>query len=269
MSQDVVKEVLYYERVSPLFLAGVLAMAFVLGAMHALGPGHGKSLMAAYLVGTKGRSRDAVALALSLSLAHVLVVVVVALVALWLMDFFWAESATRWFALASGLAISAIGMWLLVTRVRALRGAVVEDSAPTSGECHVHHDHLGWRGSMFKGHSHQDHADVLSMATREKRSWLYAAGLGMSSGLVPCPKALVILLLAISMHKIVLGLAIVASFSLGIASVLVALGLAMAKARGLVEHRLQARGAAYLAVAGAIVITALGALITFRSLTGA
>ncbi|MDZ7270108.1 MAG: sulfite exporter TauE/SafE family protein [candidate division KSB1 bacterium] len=266
MNQDVLKEVLYYEQVSPLFLLGVLAVAFFLGALHALGPGHGKSLMAAYLVGSRGRGRDAVALALSLSLAHVLVVLVVALVALWVTDVFWPESVARWFALASGVAICGIGAWLLVVRVRSLVGRGPQGAAHAHEERHSHSHWLDSRG-RHRNNAHPCREEVGGTLRPWATLW-HAAALGFSSGVVPCPKALVILLLAVSLHRVALGLALVASFSVGMASVLVAIGLVMVKARHLVEHRLEARGVAYLSLAGALLIMGLGALVSYRSLVG-
>lgn len=266
MTQDVVKQVLYYEQVSPWLLLGVLGVAFLLGGLHALSPGHGKSLMAAYLVASKGRYRDAVALALSLSLAHVLVVVVVALVALWLTDFFWPEKAARWFALGSGLAICAIGAWLFVKRMQGLIGARAKETARGDREGHDHHHHFRWQDD-HRGLAHH-HGDRPPGVPQQWANWKGAVALGLSSGLVPCPKALVILLLAVSLHRVALGLALVASFSLGMALVLVAIGLAMVKASHLVEHRLESRGVTVLGLLGALIIIALGVFLTLRSVAG-
>lgn len=210
--------------------------------------------------------RDAVALGLSLSLAHVLVVVVVALVALWVTDFFWPERAARWFALGSGLAICAIGLWLFVMRVRSIIVAGRKGTAHGKDEGHDHHHHWGRHGDNRVPSHYQ--SGELSETAVVCGSWRQAAALGLSSGVVPCPKALVILLLAISLHRITLGLGIVAAFSLGMASVLVAIGLAMVKARHLVEHRLEARGAVALGVLGALVIIGLGVLLAVRAATG-
>ncbi|MCR4438259.1 MAG: sulfite exporter TauE/SafE family protein [bacterium] len=265
MSQDLVKEVLYYEHVSPLFALAVLGVAFLLGALHALGPGHGKSLMAAYLVSSQGRIPDAVLLALVLTASHVLVVVVVALLALWVTDFFWPERAARWFSLGSGVAVSGIGLWLLFARIRAVfkrrqtslssRGTGQEQASWHGGDVHERH---------FHHHEHEyHHAQGVSVGPR---TWWGAISLGFSGGLVPCPKALVILLLAISMHKVPLGLALVASFSLGMAVVMVVLGVVVVRGARLAQGRLPAWGTTAVAVAGAVVIVALGVLVAMRSL---
>jgi ABC-type nickel/cobalt efflux system permease component RcnA len=77
MNQDLIKEVLYYQEISPGVLILVLAIAFVLGAIHALGPGHGKSLMASYLVGSRGRIRDVFTLGITITISHIFSVVII------------------------------------------------------------------------------------------------------------------------------------------------------------------------------------------------
>lgn len=268
MSHDLLKEALYYEQLSPALLLAVLGVAFLLGALHALGPGHGKSLMAAYLVGSQGRARDAVVLALTLTLSHVLVVVVVAFLALWVTDFFWPEKAAKWFGVGSGVAISAIGVWLLVARIKGI-GKLRLVAVPRGHAEHATHrlnealKHYSAGGHV---HYHPDHGDhALPMVA--PRHWRSTVSLGFSSGIVPCPKAMVILLLAISMHRIPLGLAIVTTFSAGMALVLMVLGLALVRASSLVHQRLEARGTAALALLGAIVVIALGAFVAIRALS--
>jgi ABC-type nickel/cobalt efflux system permease component RcnA len=266
MNQDVLKEVLYHEHISLGLLLAVLGVAFLLGALHALGPGHGKSLMAAYLMGSQGRIRDAVVLALALTLSHVLVVVVVALLALWIADFFWPERAARWFGVGSGLAICGIGIWLLVSRIKAVRA--VGKGRVSWGHTEEHEEGLAPAGTAAleaeHGHPHLPHAHQSSPAVAP-RHWWSTLSLGLSSGIVPCPKALVILLLAISMHRVSLGLAIVASFSVGMALVLVVLGVVLVRAAHLVQRRLEVRGTVALALLGAVVIVVLGALVTMQA----
>ncbi|MBU1063230.1 high frequency lysogenization protein HflD, partial [bacterium] len=119
MNKDLLKEVLYYEQLSLTLIILVLIVAFILGAIHALGPGHGKSLMAAYLIGSRGRISDAITLTFSLTIAHVFSVFVVGLLALFLADFFLPETISKWFGLFSGIAIFFIGLWLFISRYKA------------------------------------------------------------------------------------------------------------------------------------------------------
>src|SRR4030043_1826594 len=118
MSEDFVKEALYRPDLSPLFLLLILGAAFLLGAIHALGPGHGKSLMAAYLVGARGRVRDAVVLALTITFSHVFSVILIGFAAFVVMDVFWSEKVSLWLGIVSGIIITVIGIWLLIQRLQ-------------------------------------------------------------------------------------------------------------------------------------------------------
>lgn len=249
MNEEVLKRALYQSELSLPVLVLILGIAFVLGAIHALGPGHGKSLMAAYLVGSSGRIFDAVTLALALTISHVLSVVILALLAFWVTDFFMPEMATRWLGLFSGVSIFLIGIWLLVTRWRTLK------KQPQPITENFGHQHF---------HPRQDHASispspgVLASHPHDHFSVWNNLSLGISAGIVPCPKALVILLLAISLQKISLGILIIVFFSLGLAFVLVTLGIIMLKASHLLKDRFENRHWQSLPLLGAIVIMLLG-----------
>ncbi|MBN1347827.1 sulfite exporter TauE/SafE family protein [candidate division KSB1 bacterium] len=277
MNQDIIKEVLYAPELSPTVLLLVLAVAFVLGAIHALGPGHGKSLMAAYLIGSKGRIKDAITLALALTISHVLSVIILGFIALWVTDFFLPEKVNKWLGVLSGILVFGIGLWLLISRTRAMEKRIKPElfhggtSANTVGNLHHHsqshaaydshqahdnpHDHAHNHANNRHHHHHFDPNFSL---------WNNIA-LGISGGIIPCPKAIVILLLAISLHKIALGIIIILVFSLGLSTVLVALGIIMLKATHLLKGRLEARRVQALPIIGAIVILGLGILITVRA----
>jgi len=243
MNQDIIKEVLYYQQLSLPVLLLVLAVAFILGAIHALGPGHGKSLMAAYLIGSTGRIRDAVVLALTITISHVFSVIIIGLLAFWIMDFFWPEKISKWLGLFSGVAIFVIGLWLFITRYRVLKQKAKKKF--TLENVHKH-----------ANHHHHPYPSELSI-------WSNIA-LGFSSGIIPCPKAIVILLLAISVQKITLGIAIILVFSLGISLVLVTLGIIMVKAAYLLKGRFEDRRVRILPLIGAVVIIGLGIFLTIR-----
>jgi len=259
MNYDAIKAVLYQPQISLSLTAAILGMAFVLGALHALGPGHGKSLMAAYLIGSKGRMTDVVILAVTITVAHVFSVVALGFIALWITDFFMPEQMSKWIGLFSGLSIAAIGTWLFFSRMRTFRqgGFYRHSHDPPGGNDHCesehHHDH-----HMHEGHTGHHHINP-------KFSLWQNLALGITGGIVPCPKALVILLLAISLQKIALGILIVVVFSLGLSLVLVAIGIVMIKASHLLKDRLEDRKILVIPVAGAVLIVGLGVFLTVRS----
>ena len=285
MSENYIKEMLYSQQPDPLIIVLVLGISFILGAIHAMGPGHGKSLMAAYLVGSRSRLRDVFLLAGSITISHVISVIAIGVIALLLMDFFWSEKANMWLSLISGIFIIAIGIWLLIKRLTVWRKtkAVQETTDPeekgdSSGgfkiisESHDHnslssqqghsHNHLHAHSHNHehepnKGHQHHHYDTNVSFWSN---IWL-----GISAGLVPCPKALVILLLAISLQKTTLGIIIIVVFSLGLASALVVLGYILVKASHLLEGRFEDHRIQFLPVLGSAIIVGLGLFLTIRT----
>lgn len=277
MNQDIIKEVLYYKEISPGMLILVLAIAFVLGAIHALGPGHGKSLMASYLVGSQGRIRDVFTLGITITISHIFSVVVIGFLALWLTNYFWTGNASIWLSLVSGIIIFLIGLWLFIKRFRLWKsGYKPANSNPASEsidslahsqnstknttthtEVHHHHHSPKHDHEALNVHSHQQYDPELSL-------WSNIA-LGISGGIVPCPKALVILLLAISLQRINLGLAIISVFSLGLATVLIAIGIITLKASDLLKNKFENRKLQFLPLIGSVVIIGLGIFLTYRT----
>jgi nickel/cobalt transporter (NicO) family protein len=243
MNSDYINEILYTEQISPLAFVLVLVVSFVLGAIHALGPGHGKSLMAAYLVGARGRLKDVFVLAASFTFSHVFSVFIIGIIALLLTDFFWSETLNKWISLFSGLMIVAIALWLFFSRIRTLR---------RSSESEL-------------GHSHQHHHLHARAETPEGLDLQKSIALGISGGIVPCPKALVILFLAISLHRVALGLLIIIVFSLGLAALLATIGIVMVKASHLLHNRFFDQRIQYIPLAGSVIILALGILMTITA----
>lgn len=272
MSDDYLKEVLYSQQLSPLVLIMVLTISFILGAIHALGPGHGKSLMAAYLVGSRGHLRDVFILATSITISHVISVIMIGIIALLLMDFFWSEKASIWISMASGIFIIMIGVWLLVKRFNIwkkvrfasgrtglkkqkveVKGSDPDTQPPDSNATSQHHTQ-----------THKHHEESRRHLSKSISIWSNV-GLGISAGLVPCPKALVILLLAISLQKITLGITIIIVFSLGLAVVLVILGIILVKASYLLEERFEDQRIQFLPVLGSCIIIVLGLFLIIRT----
>jgi len=217
-----------------------LAIAAFWGAAHALTPGHGKAIVAGYLVGTKGRPLDAVLLGGIVTVTHTIGVFALGLVTLLLSQFIVPEALYPWLTLASGVLVIAVGATVLAGRFRR-RG-------------HAHHDH--------HGHSH-DHGHEHSHGI-ERRGLL---GVGVAAGLLPCPSALVVLLSAIALHRIGFGLALIVAFSLGLAATITSIGLVAVLAKR-AFGRLSLNGPVIrlLPAASALVILAVGVGITLKAL---
>ena len=185
-------------------LVFLLLAAFGWGALHALSPGHGKTMVAAYLVGTRGTPRHAALLGLTVTITHTIGVFALGFVTLALSQYVLPEDLYPWLNLVSGLLVVGVGLAVLRSRRRAQRGA------------HHHHDH---------GHRHDHDHHHHEPPARLSAGSLIA--MGASAGLLPCPSALVVLLGAISQHQVGLGLLLIVAFSTGLALTLVALGTAV------------------------------------------
>jgi len=200
------------------------------GALHALSPGHGKAMVAAYLVGTRGSARDAVVLGATVTVTHTIGVFALGLVTLALSQYILPEQLYPWLTLGSGLMVVLVGASVLRSRLR--------------GAAHKHEHH----------HSH-DHRSLL--------------GMGAAAGLLPCPSALVVLLAAISQHEVALGMLLIVAFSLGLAGTLTGLGVAVVHARRFVPPRIAtSRVAALMPAASAVVVVALGLALAARAVPG-
>ena len=187
-------------------IAAALLLAVGLGAFHALTPGHGKTVMAAYLVGTRGTRGQAVFLGLSVALSHTAGVLALALVTLAGSALFAPERMYPYLSALSGALVLALGAWMVAVRAR-------------HGRAHGH------------GHAHEHDETSTSLG------WRSLAALGLAGGVVPSASALVLLLGAISLHRIELGLVLVLAFGVGMAAVLVGVGQLLVGTRSLAERR--------------------------------
>jgi nickel/cobalt transporter (NicO) family protein len=218
----------------------MLLAALGWGALHALSPGHGKAMVAAYLIGARGTARDAVLLGAAVTVTHTIGVFALGLVTLALSQYVLPEQLYPWLTLASGLMVVAVGAGVLRSRLRA-RG-------------HHHHEH-----EHEHEHAHS-HAHARELTDRG------LLGMGAAAGLLPCPSALVVLLAAISQHEVALGMLLIVAFSLGLAGTLTALGLAVVHARRFVPPRIAAgRLAALMPALSAVVVVALGLVLAARA----
>jgi nickel/cobalt transporter (NicO) family protein len=226
-------------------LVSLLIAAFW-GAAHALTPGHGKAMVAAYLVGTNGTPRHAFLLGGTVTVAHTAGVFAVGFVTLGLSAFIVPEQLYPWLTLVSGLLVVLVGASVLRQRLRSRK------HHPGHGHDHGHEHHH---------HHPHEHDDALTSKG--------ILGVGVAAGLLPCPSALVVLLSAIALHRIGLGLALIVAFSLGLAATITAIGLVAVFARR-TFGRLSLDGPlvrALPAVSAALILT-VGLVITARALPG-
>lgn len=301
------------------------ASAFILGGLHALEPGHGKTVVAAYLVGSKGTVGDAFLLGLVVTFTHTISIVILgagtAVAAAYLVP----ETVHEALEVVSGLLVLVVGLWMVNERivkgrtghshVHTINGGPVGDHhhdytyasshhpharpetpqpalvvvahahgrlthvhALTAGAEHHHDDLVHYQGEPSSGvagafaqpHRHEPAPSSPTIPVRPSLGGLVA--LGISGGIVPCPAALALLLAAVGANNVLAGLFLVVIFSLGLAAVLVAIGVVLVKAAGYATRafggRFGADGALSrrASMASAVLVTLLGAFMTARAI---
>jgi ABC-type nickel/cobalt efflux system permease component RcnA len=225
-------------------LVSLLVAAFW-GAAHALTPGHGKALVAGYLVGARGRPRHAFILGGTVTITHTAGVFALGLVTLLLSSFVVPEQLYPWLTLVSGVLVVGVGLGVLRGRLRQRR----------------HHAHAHAHGH---DHSHpHDHGHAHDLSPRG------LVGVGVAAGLLPCPSALVVLLSAIALHRLAFGLALIVAFSVGLAATITAIGLvAVLARRAFARARFDGPLVRALPALSAAVIVLAGVAITVKALPG-
>lgn len=227
---------------TPVWVLFTVLTAFGLGALHGLEPGHGKALLAFTLVGARATFKQAVILAAALTFAHTIAVVLLG-VLLCVAAGFATEALFTWITIVSGLAVAYIG-------ARSLANAVSHALAH-----HHHHDH-----HHEHGHSHA----IPGTAPLHFRSAVVAA---MSGGIAPCPAAIVVLLTALHLHRVGYGLALIVIFSLGLATVLGGIGLAVVHGAAWLARRSSfAKLTRVAPFVTAVVISTIGAVLLAQGL---
>ncbi len=207
-----------------------LAAALFWGAAHALSPGHGKTIVTAYLVGQRGTPRHAALLGLIVTATHTVGVFALGLVTLLLSRFVVPDHLYPWLNLAAGVLVVGIGMSVLVARCLHRRA-------------HAHHHH----------HDHITRRSLVAV--------------GVSGGLLPCPSALVVLLAAITLHRIAFGLLLIVAFSAGLALSITGIGLvAVLAKRAFGRISFEGRLFGLLPAISALVIVAAGLAMTVHAL---
>ena len=212
-----------------------MAVAVGLGAFHALEPGHGKTVVAAYLVGSRGTAWHALMLGLIVTVTHTAGVYVLGAVTLFASHYIVPERLYPWLGVTSGLIIAGLGLSLFLRRYAGSDHA--HSHAHAHGHSHTHdhhhdhaHDHEVEHPHTHDHHTHHHQHPPSTVSLRE------LLALGVTGGIVPCPAALVVLLSALSLNRVGFGLLLIVAFSIGLAAVLIAIGILMVYA-----HRLMAR----------------------------
>ena len=235
------------------FLVTAAFIAFGLGALHALEPGHGKTIVAAYLVGSRGTARHALLLGLIVTASHTAGVFALGAITLYASRYIVPEQLYPWLGVFSGLTIAGLGGYMFLRRWSGLD----LDHSHTSGQLHSH-----WFSSIK-----QRTAPPAPVEPSKGVSLYQLFALGITGGIIPCPAALVVLLSAFALHRIGLGFFLIIAFSIGLAAVLISFGMLMVYGRRFMA-RLQVNGpltTRWLPVASAAFMTVLGAAIAVRA----
>ena len=268
-----------------------LLVAAALGGLHAFSPGHGKTVVGAYLVGSRGTAKHAAFLGLTVTATHTSSVFALGLVTLFASQYVLPEKLFPALSLASGAIILALGLSLFVTRLRSALGNPqhthkdhyhAHAGSHDQGDLHSHepdhvhpqdHEHTlpNDHDGLVHSHGGREHTHAPPGADGSPVTWRSLLALGVSGGLLPCPSALVVLLSAIYLHRVGYGLLLIVAFSLGLASVLTGIGLVFVHAgrwlqRTTSERRVAAGLVRVMPVFSAFVIACVGALLCYEAL---
>jgi nickel/cobalt exporter len=263
VKNDFLSRLLHREKIPLNMVLIALVIAFGLGGAHALTPGHGKTIVAAYLVGSRGTLKHAAFLGAMVTVTHTVSVFALGLATLFLFRLIVPEKITEMLGVISGLSIAMIGGWMLVKRFRGAHG-----------HHHTHHQyshkhHHGQAGDESHAHLHHNGPGGHTHLPDDDISWGSLVTLAISGGLVPCESALVLLLSAISLGRVGLGLLLLLAFSLGLAGVLMGIGVTVLYAKRLLPERSRIGHGPFVRwapVASAVVVFVIGVLMTSVSL---
>ncbi|HZG53657.1 MAG TPA: hypothetical protein VEZ40_16130 [Pyrinomonadaceae bacterium] len=285
-ARDRFAELISVRELTPTIALFGLLVAAVLGALHAFSPGHGKTVVGAYLVGSRGTAKHAAFLGLTVTITHTAGVFALGLVTLFASQYIVPERLFPILGVVSGGIVLVMGLSLFASRLLAALGLRSHDHGHTHGDEHAHehthdaahtHTHGHAHGHTHDGdptvpHSHgggRAHTHLPPGTDGSRVTWRSLLALGISGGLLPCPSALVVLLSAISLHRVGYGMLLVVAFSIGLAGTLTAIGLAFVYAGRFILDRAGSRInglARVLPVASALVVACLGAALCYEAL---
>ncbi|HEY9152071.1 MAG TPA: sulfite exporter TauE/SafE family protein, partial [Anaerolineales bacterium] len=262
-------------ELSPIFLLGAFLLSLVLGSLHALTPGHGKTLVGAYLIGSQAKTRDAVILGTIVTITHTGSVLLLGAVTLIASHYILPTLIAPWLEVASGVLVIGFGINLLIQRRQDLIRFTSRQTKKPVGEFSIkvaehNHEHSS---SLLHAHDHEhdddphhDHTHTHALPSNEI-TWKSLLTLGVSGGLVPCPDAIAILLVAVAVNRIAFGMVLILAFSIGLAMVLIAIGIAMVQgARFVARSDRLSRFSVYAPVVSAVVVSGLGIALTVSAL---
>lgn len=262
--EDFAKLIATKEDLSPTLILFSLLAAAALGAIHSFSPGHGKAIVGAYLVGSRGTPRHALYLGLIVTATHTAGVYALGLITLFASRYILPEQLYPWLGVISGVLVATIGMRSFISRLggwRAGRPAFSFNNfgspvpALAAADSHSHDGiHFHSHSSNFQVETAREHTDVAEVhrhdhhdhnfLTEEEESehakshipvvmagaalrWQSLVSLGVSGGLLPCPSALVVMLSAIALGRVGFGLILIVAFSVGLAGVLTLTGISL------------------------------------------
>ncbi|HRH46159.1 MAG TPA: sulfite exporter TauE/SafE family protein, partial [Pyrinomonadaceae bacterium] len=267
-----------------------LLLAIGLGAIHAMSPGHGKTVVGAYLVGSRGTIKHAMFLGATVTITHTLGVFALGLITLFASNYILPEKLMPFLSFVSGLLVLYIGLTMFKSRLFSVMGwekighhhhhhhghdhshshdghthVYPPANAGGSDHSHSHHEHEHHPHDEFT-HTHDGHTH--SHLPPDEISWKSLLALGISGGLLPCPSALVLMLSAISLGRVGYGLILTTAFSFGLSATLTVVGLAFLYLGKLVGGSKfgESRIIKTLPVFSAFVIACLGAVICYNSI---
>jgi ABC-type nickel/cobalt efflux system permease component RcnA len=256
-------ELIQAQHLSVWFLLTAALIAIGLGGLHALEPGHGKTIVAAYLVGSRGTARHAVLLGIVVTVSHTAGVFALGAITLYASRYVVPEQLYPWLGVLSGITIAGLGFYMFLHR---LTGTATDHShAPGTSQGHL----MFWKRPANKKASGVPVQSDTESAQSVGLTQLLT--LGITGGIIPCPAALIVLLSAFALHRIGLGFFLIVAFSVGLAAVLIGFGMLMVYARRFIA-RLQIDGPLtrrWLPVASSAFITVLGLMLAIQALSSA
>ncbi len=301
-SRDRLAELINVREITPLTALLGLLFAAALGAFHALSPGHGKTIVGAYLVGSRGTVKHAAFLGLTVTITHTLGVFALGIITLFASQYVVPERLFPILSFISGAIVLAIGFSLFVSRLRGAVGdktnrpnaqstaanlqAVESLKANESSDLLSHdaldetlvdytHGHVEQQSAEAFMHSHgggSAHTHLPPGGDGGRVTWRSLLALGISGGLLPCPSALVVLLSAIALHRVGYGMVLVLAFSIGLAGTLTAIGFAFVYAGRWMKRPTSVAGnrlVRVLPIISALIIACVGAGICYEALAQA
>jgi high-affinity nickel-transport protein len=249
-------ELIQAQRLSPWFLFTAAIIAIGLGGLHALEPGHGKTIVAAYLVGSRGTARHAFLLGIIVTASHTVGVFALGAITLYASRYIVPEQLYPWLGALSGITIAGLGCYMLLRRLTG----TAADHSHAPGAAHAHW--MFWkRPPETEAENKPNPAQTISLTQ--------LLTLGITGGIIPCPAALIVLLSAFALHRIGLGFFLIVAFSVGLAAVLIGFGMLMVYARRFMTH-LQIDGPLtkrWLPVASSAFITVLGLILAIQAVS--